>query len=142
MSPEHQKPSVLFVCSTNSGKSQMAAGLMRKEAGGRIDVHSGGTHPGTEVNEQSARSLREVGADMSGERPKPIDPGLLCSVDRVVILGQNAQLDPPEGVRVERWETDEPSQRGIEGEERMRLIRDDIAARVRALAEELTGGES
>ena len=138
MTPRNQKPSVLFVCSTNSGKSQMAAGLMRKEAEGRIDVHSAGTHPGTAVNELSAQSLREVGADMSGERPKPIDPDLLRSVDRVVILGLNAQLEPAPGVRIERWETDEPSERGVEGAERIRLIRDDIAARVHKLAQELT----
>ncbi|MGL6237136.1 MAG: low molecular weight phosphatase family protein [Segniliparus sp.] len=131
------RPSVLFVCSSNAGKSQMAAALMRKEAPGRIDAHSAGTKPGKAVNETSARSLEEVGADMSGERPKPVNPQLLRSVDRVVILGREAQLDPVEGVRIDRWETDEPAERGVEGMERMRLIRDDIAARVRELAQEL-----
>ena len=132
-----KRHSVLFVCKSNAGKSQMAAALMRKEAIGRIDAHSAGTRPGAAINELAAQSLHEVGADMSGERPKPVDPDLLRSVDRVVILGKEAQLEPAEGVRVERWETDEPSERGIDGAERMRLIRDDIARRVHQLAREL-----
>ncbi len=65
-----------------------------------------------------------------------MDP-LLHTVDLVVVLGREADLDAPPGVRVRRWETDEPAQRGIEGIARMRLVRDDIAARVRALLTEL-----
>lgn len=132
-----RKPSVLFVCVKNGGKSQMAAGLMRQLAGDRIDVHSAGTSPGTALNALSVQSLQEVGADMSGEHPKPIDPALLREVDLVVTLGREAHVDVPAGTRLESWDTDEPSQRGIEGIERMRLIRDDIAARVQRLAHEL-----
>ena len=131
------RPSVLFVCVKNGGKSQMAAGLMRKLAGDQIDVYSAGTDPGTALNALSAQSLQEVGADMSGERPKPIDPALLREVDLVVTLGREAHVDVPTGTRLENWDTDEPSQRGIEGIERMRLIRDDIAGRVQRLAHEL-----
>jgi arsenate-mycothiol transferase len=130
--------SVLFVCVRNGGKSQMAAGLMRAAAGGAVEVHSAGTDPGTSINALSARSLAEVGVDISGESPKPIDPQLLRSVDLVVTLGREATVDAPDGVRVENWDTDEPSERGIDGIERMRLIRDDIDARVRALAAQLT----
>lgn len=66
------KPSVLFVCVRNSGKSQMAAGLLRHIAGDRIDIHSAGTQPGDTVNQLSVQVLLEVGVDISDERPKPI----------------------------------------------------------------------
>ncbi|PVA72279.1 low molecular weight phosphatase family protein [Mycobacteroides abscessus] len=132
------KPSVLFVCVRNGGKSQMAAGLMRKEAGDLIDAHSAGTDPGEAINQLSAQTLLEVGADMSGEHPKPIDPALLRTVDRVVILGREAKINPVDGVQIEYWDTDEPSERGIDGIERMRLVRDDIAARVRQLAADMS----
>ncbi|WP_181780060.1 arsenate-mycothiol transferase ArsC [Pseudonocardia pini] len=130
-------PSVLFVCVRNGGKSQMAASLMRHAAGDRVEVHSAGTQPGEKINALSAESLAEVGADMAGETPKAIDPGLLASVDLVVTLGREAQVDAPDGVELRNWDTDEPSERGIDGIERMRLIRDDIAARVDELLTEL-----
>ena len=131
-------PSVLFVCVKNGGKSQMAAGLMRKAVGEAVEVHSAGTKPGTAVNDLSAESLAEVGIDITGETPKPIDPELLARVDLVVTLGREAVVNDPAGVTLINWDTDEPSERGIDGIERMRLVRDDIAARVTALAAELT----
>lgn len=133
-------PSVLFVCVKNGGKSQMAAALLRSVAGGAVEVHSAGTRPGDALNTESVASLAEVGADVVGEYPKPIDPALLRRVDRVVVLGTEAQVDPvPEMVgSIEVWETDEPSRRGIGGIERMRLVRNDIAARVQILATDLT----
>jgi arsenate-mycothiol transferase len=130
-------PSVLFVCVRNGGKSQMAAGLMRKAAGDRVMVHSAGTHPGSKINALSAEVLTEVSADMSGETPRPIDPELLHTVDLVVILGRDAVVEVPPGVELRNWDTDEPSERGIEGIKRMRLVRDDIDARVHALLAEL-----
>ncbi|GGG60937.1 low molecular weight phosphatase family protein [Kocuria dechangensis] len=134
-------PSVLFVCAKNGGKSQMAAALMDKHAAGAVEVHSAGTRPGKQINALSAEVVAEVGADMSHGRPKPVDPELLRSVDRVVVLGNEAEVEPVEGMAgtVETWHTDEPSERGIEGAERMRLVRDDIDARVRRLLGELTG---
>jgi arsenate-mycothiol transferase len=130
-------PSVLFVCVRNSGKSQMAAGLMRHAAGGKVVALSSGTDPGTELNALSVAALAEAGIDIAGENPKPVDPLLLHTVDLVVVLGREAVLDAPPGVQVRRWDTDEPSTRGIEGMERMRLVRDDIAARVDALLPDL-----
>ena len=73
-------PSVLFVCVKNGGKSQMAAGLMRRAAGDSVEVHSAGTKPGGAVNALSAQSLLEVGVDLTGEQPKPIDPDLLARI--------------------------------------------------------------
>ncbi|MGV9949099.1 arsenate-mycothiol transferase ArsC [Rhodococcus aetherivorans] len=132
-------PSVLFVCVTNGGKSQMAAALMRQAAGGRIAVHSAGTAPGPALNALSVQALEEVGAPVDGEYPKPIDPQLLREVDLVVTLGRDARVD---AAYVENWDTDEPSERGIDGIERMRLVRDDIAARVDALAARLLDSAS
>ncbi|MEW1932053.1 low molecular weight phosphatase family protein [Rhodococcus sp. NPDC079359] len=135
-------PSVLFVCVKNGGKSQMAAGLMRKAAGDSVEVHSAGTKPGGAVNALSAESLLEVGVDLSGEAPKPIDPDLLARMDYVVTLGSEAHVEPVDGPTFENWNTDEPSERGIDGIERMRLVRDDIAARVEELASRMHGTDA
>ncbi|GAY09712.1 arsenate reductase [Pseudonocardia sp. N23] len=116
----------------------MAAGLMRQAAGDAVEVHSAGTDPGEKINALSAETLAEAGADMTGETPKSIDPGLIRRVDLIVTLGRDARVEVPEGVELRNWDTDEPSERGIEGIERMRLVRDDIARRVEALHSELT----
>ncbi|MBM7230120.1 low molecular weight phosphatase family protein [Dietzia cinnamea] len=136
----HHVPSVLFVCVKNGGKSQMAAALMRLHAGDAIEVHSAGTRPGSAVNALAAEAVAEVGADMSGETPTAVDPDLARRVDRVVVLGAEAaeEIDDDEVSALEIWRTDEPSHRGIDGPERMRLIRDDIDRRVRTLLAELT----
>jgi arsenate-mycothiol transferase len=137
MTESSTPPSVLFVCVKNAGKSQMAAGLMRKIAGDSVDVHSAGTKPGSRVNKLSAESLAEVGVDITDQTPTPIDLNLLRDVDLVVTLGREAHVEPLAGTRFETWATDEPSERGIEGIERMRLIRVDIEDRVRRLLGEL-----
>ncbi|WP_104045128.1 arsenate-mycothiol transferase ArsC [Arthrobacter sp. ZGTC412] len=134
-----KKPAVLFVCSKNGGKSQLAAGLMRDLAGDAIAVFSAGTKPGKSLNPQAVDSLAELGIDVTGEYPKPVTDEVLDTVDAVIVLGTEAKLEPHEGTRFEVWETDEPSERGIEGMERMRLVRDDIKNRVQKLHAELTG---
>jgi arsenate-mycothiol transferase len=111
---------------------------MRHAAAGRVEVHSAGTKPGDSLNALSIQSLLEVGVDLGGESPKPIDLDLLAAVDLVVTLGREAHVDPVDGVRIINWDTDEPSERGIGGIDRMRLVRDDIAARVEQLLTELT----
>jgi arsenate-mycothiol transferase len=136
---QEKTPSVLFVCSKNGGKSQLAAGLMRDLAGDAIAVYSAGTKPAKALNPQAVESLTELGIDVTGEHPKPVTDEVLDTVDAVIVLGTEAKLEPREGKRFEVWETDEPSERGIEGMERMRLVRDDIKARVQTLYTELTG---
>jgi arsenate-mycothiol transferase len=121
----------------NAGKSQMAAGLMRKIAGDTVDVYSARTTPGTTVNGLSADAPREVGVDITSETPKLVDPQLIRNVDVVVTLGREARVDPVPGTKFENWDIDEPSERGIDGIKRMRLVRDDIAARVADLADQL-----
>lgn len=133
------RPSILFVCVKNGGKSQMAAALMRRLAGNTVEVHSAGTRPGSSINELSKQVVEESGACMDGEYPKPIDEQLLRRADRVVLLGAEAKLEPIDGMRgsIEVWQTDEPSERGIEGVDRMRLVRDDVEVRVADLLREL-----
>ena len=132
------KPSVLFVCVKNGGKSQMAAGLMVQRAGGSVEVRSAGTRPGTAVNGLSAVSLAEVGVDISGATPQPVTEDMIRDADLVVTLGREAHVDEVPGTAFENWDTDEPSERGIEGIERMRLVRDDIRRRVDDLYGRLT----
>ena len=105
------KPSVLFVCAKNAGKSQMAAGLMSNIAGESVQVYSAGTKPGTAVNDLSAQALAEVGVDITGNTPTLIDPQLVRDVDVVVTLGREARVDPVPDTRFECWDTDEPSER-------------------------------
>jgi arsenate-mycothiol transferase len=130
-------PHVLFVCVKNGGKSQMAAGLMRKSAGDTVTVDSAGTRPGTAVNALSAQVLLEVGVDITDRTTQQLTDDMVAAADRVVVLGRDAQVASVGGTPVEVWDTDEPSERGIEGVERMRLVRDDIARRVDELAAQL-----
>ncbi len=130
-------PSVLSVCVKNGGKSQMAAGLMRQAASDSVTVDSAGTKPGPTVNALSAQSLQELGIDISAETPKAITEQMIRDADVVITLGRDAHAEPVDGTRVENWDTDEPSERGIDGIERMRLVRDDIAARVDTLRVQL-----
>lgn len=134
-------PRVLFVCVKNGGKSQMAAGLMRqviRDTGADITVDSAGTKAGAALNAQSVESLREVGVDISDQAPRQLTEQMVRDADLVVVLGSEAQVESVDGTPVKVWETDEPSLRGIEGAERMRLVRDDIAARVQELHHRLS----
>ena len=140
--PGPARPSVLFVCVKNAGKSQMAAGLMRQAAGDAIDVYSAGTKPGTDVNSLSAEALGEIGVDIRGEKPKSIDPEIVKTVDLVVVLGREARPEIGPETEIETWDTDEPSHRGIDGIERMRLVRDDIGDRVADLLTRLTPNQT
>jgi arsenate-mycothiol transferase len=115
----------------------MAAALMRHHAGPAVLADSAGTDPGAGVNALSAQVLQELGIDISRHTPQAITPDLIEAADLVVTLGREAVVDPVAGTPVVNWDTDEPSRRGIEGIERMRIIRDDIAARVQALSREL-----
>lgn len=128
---------VVFVCKKNGGKSQMAAALMRALGDESVSVVSAGTAPGGSLNAESVESLSELGIDVGYEHPKPLTSTMLQDADLVVLLGDEAQLPAGVTVPVERWITDEPSARGITGMERMRLVRDDIRARVAELHKRL-----
>lgn len=118
----------------------MAQHMMRHTAGTAINSLSAGTHAkiGGQANPISAQALAECGIDITAHRPTQLDDILIGAADLIVILGTQAHLDAPaDGTPVRVWDTDEPSLRGIDGLERMRLIRDDIADRVSALVDEL-----
>jgi len=135
-------PTVLFVCVSNAGKSVMAQRLMQHTAGDRINAISAGTHAKTGVNTTSAQALAELGIDITGHQATQLDDTLTEAADLIVVLGTQAQLEPPtDGTPIETWDTDEPSLRGIDGLDRMRLIRDDIATRVTDLAHRLTNDQ-
>lgn len=131
------KPAALFVCVKNGGKSQMAAGLMKARAGGQIEVSSAGTQPGSKINALSAAVLLEQGIDITTEHPKQLTEDAMRQAGLVVVLGREAQVPPTDGVEIEVWELDEPSSRGIDGRERMLLVRDEISRRVADLASRL-----
>ena len=128
---------VLFVCVSNRGKSVMAERLSVTVTD-RIAASSAGTNAkiGGQVNDLSAQVLAEVGADAVGHQPRQLTDDLMRAADLVVVVG-TAEVTPPDGVALEVWDTDEPSERGIDGIERMRLIRDDITNRIRALADRI-----
>ncbi|XKH04915.1 low molecular weight phosphatase family protein [Kytococcus sedentarius] len=141
--PRTDQRVVTFVCNSNRGKSQMAAGLMRRLAVPGVQVLSAGVAAAARdagVNGESAESLAAAGASLAGEHPKQLTPELAAATDVLVFVG-GAQPGPelegrlPDDVR--RWSVDEPSERGLEGAERMAALRDDIDGRVQALADEL-----
>lgn len=133
-------PTVLFVCVHNAGKSQMTAALMRAKAGNAVQVLSGGTHPGDALNEPARSAVEELGASMDGEYPKAITDKVFMSVDRIIILGNEAKLTPVEGMAgtIETWLTPEPSPEVGDKLAQTRIVRDDIARRVEDLYNELT----
>lgn len=131
-------PKVLFVCVRNGGKSQMAAGLLRHSAGDTAVVSSAGTDVGPSLNALSVQVLAENSVDIADQRTRQLTPELIADADLIITLGQEAVVDPGgSGTPVENWDTDEPSTRGIDGIERMRLVRDDIAAKVQDLVDRL-----
>ncbi|HFG8997776.1 TPA: low molecular weight phosphatase family protein [Corynebacterium striatum] len=124
--------SVLFLCNSNRGKSQMAAALAKQHAP-EWDVYSAGvqvSEPGIagDINHEAAESLAAVGADMAQGTSKPVDPELASQVEHVIVVG-GADYDGP----AERWDIEDPSLRGVEGTQRMNELRDDIDSRVQEL---------
>lgn len=136
----NSKPAVLFVCVHNAGKSQMAAALMRLKAGDNVTVLSGGTDPGSSLNAQAQAAAEELGASMDGETPKVIRDDVFMTVDRIVILGNEAKLEPKLGMHgtIETWLTPEPGPEVGDKLAQTRIVRDDIARRVDNLYNELT----
>lgn len=134
-----KKPQVLFVCSTNGGKSQMAAALLKLEAGDSFEVASAGVNPARQINALSADVLEEIGADMRSEVPTALTRERMLAADRVVIVGSNARVEPVDGVSMERWVPDEAAFAELNDHDRMAALRDDLRNRVRALEAELGG---
>ena len=131
------KPSVLFVCIHNAGRSQMAAGLLTHLAGDRIEVRSAGTQPADQINPAAVAAMAEIGIDITAATPKVLTGEAVESSDVVITMGCGDTCPYFPGVSYRDWKLDDPAGQPVEV---VRRIRDDIAERVRALIDELAPG--
>ena len=128
------KPTVLFVCVHNAGRSQMAAGFMRQLGAGRVEVLSAGSAPKDSINPIAVEAMAEVGIDIANNTPKVLTTEAVKESDAVITMGCGDVCPFYPGKRYEDWVLDDPAGQGIES---VRVIRDDIKARVEKLLSEL-----
>ena len=133
------KPTVLFVCIHNAGRSQMAAGYLTALSNGAVHVRSGGSEPGTEINPIAIQAMQEEGIDISQGVPQLMTTEAVQASDVVITMGCGDVCPIFPGKRYEDWELADPKGKGIE---EVRPIRDDIKARVTALLTELLPAQS
>ncbi len=129
------RPSVLFVCVHNAGRSQMAAGYLTSLAAGRVDVFSAGSQPADQVNSVAVAVMAEQGIDIASEVPSILTTDAVRTADVVITMGCGDACPIFPGKRYEDWVLDDPAGQPVET---VRRIRDDIQARVRTLLRELT----
>lgn len=128
------KPSVIFVCVHNAGRSQMAAGFMTALSGGAVEVRSAGSTPADQINPTAVEAMAEVGIDITAEQPKVLTPEAVQASDAVITMGCGDACPFYPGKRYEDWVLEDPAGQGIEA---VRPIRDEIRARVQALLADL-----
>jgi protein-tyrosine-phosphatase len=128
------KPTVLFVCVHNAGRSQMAAGFMKTLGADRVEVFSAGSAPKDSINPIAVEAMKEVGIDISNNVPKVLTPEAVQESDAVITMGCGDACPFYPGKRYEDWVLDDPAGQGIES---VRIIRDDIKKRVEQLLSEL-----
>ncbi|MFI0937369.1 arsenate reductase ArsC [Streptomyces sp. NPDC021020] len=128
------RPSVLFVCVHNAGRSQMAAAFLSRLAGDRVEVRSAGSAPADSVNPAVAEAMKEVGIDISAQAPKVLTTEAVRSSDVVITMGCGDACPVFPGKRYVDWQLDDPAGRGVEA---VRPIREAVEQRVRALLAEL-----
>ncbi|MGV0793886.1 arsenate reductase ArsC [Mycolicibacterium sp. XJ1819] len=128
------KPTVLFLCTHNAGRSQMALGFFAHHAGDNAIAWSGGSEPGDEVNPAAIAAMREVGIDITGEFPKPWTDEILEAADVVITMGCGDACPIYPGKRYENWDLPDPAGQDVDA---VRPIRDMIDTQVRALLAEL-----
>ncbi len=124
------RPTVLFVCVRNAGRSQMAAALLERIAGGRARVLSAGTRPADDVHPGVVEAMREVGIDLSSARPRRLEDETVREADVVVTMGCGDECPLYPGKRYEDWELPDPAGKPVE---EVRAMRDEIERRVRGL---------
>lgn len=134
-----EKPTVLFVCVHNAGRSQMAAGFMKELSGGRVDVMSGGSEPGSAINTVAVAAMAEEGIDITGNVPQLLTTDQVRESDVVITMGCGDACPIFPGKRYEDWELVDPAGKAIE---EVRRIRDDIRSRIQALLAELLPAEN
>ena len=128
------KPSVLFVCVHNAGRSQMAAGWLRHLAGDRVEVRSAGSEPADRINPAAVEAMREVGIDITNQTPNKLAWETAQASDVIVTMGCGDACPVFPGKSYRDWPIDDPADRSAD---EVRRIRDDIRARVEALLREL-----
>lgn len=128
------KPSVLFVCVHNAGRSQMAAGYLRHFAGSSIDVYSAGSLPADQVNPVAVQVMAEEGIDIAAAIPRKLSSDDVAVADVVITMGCGDACPVFPGKRYEDWQLDDPAGQGVDA---VRKIRDEIRKRVRLLIETL-----
>ena len=128
------KPSVMFLCVHNAGRSQMASGWLKFLSDDRVDVFSGGSEPASTVNPAAAEAMAEVGIDIRTEFPKPWTDEIIRAADVVITMGCGDACPVYPGKRYEDWVLDDPEGLGLEA---VRPIRDEIRRRVERLIEEM-----
>ena len=128
------KPSVLFVCVHNAGRSQMAAGFLRDRAGDRIEVRSAGSMPADQINPVAVEAMGELGIDITAEQPKVLTTEAVQASDVVITMGCGDACPIFPGKRYLDWALDDPAGKGVES---VRPIRDEIETRIRGLLTEL-----
>ena len=128
------KPSVLFVCVHNAGRSQMAAGWLRHLAGDAVEVRSAGSAPADQINPVAVEAMKEAGIDITGQKPKILTPEDSEASSVVITMGCGDVCPYFPGQTHLDWELDDPAGQGIDS---VRVIRDDIRDRVKALVDEL-----
>ena len=128
------RPTVLFVCVHNAGRSQMAAGFMKELSGGKVEVLSAGSAPKDAINPVAIAAMAEVGIDISQNTPKVLSPEAVQQSDAVVTMGCGDACPFYPGKRYEDWVLDDPAGQGIDA---VRVIRDEIKVRVEKLLAEL-----
>ena len=128
------KPSVLFVCVHNAGRSQMAAGWLTRLAAGKIEVRSAGSIPADRINPVAAAAMAEAGIDITAETPKILTVDAVEASDVVITMGCGDTCPVFPGIRYEDWALDDPAGQDLDA---VRPIRDDIRARVEKLIGEL-----
>jgi arsenate reductase len=129
-----ERPTVLFVCVHNAGRSQMASAFLRHLAGEQIEVLSAGSRPADEVNPVAVQAMSEKGIDISREVPKLLADSAVREADVVITMGCGDACPFYPGKRYEDWELDDPAGQNLE---QVRPIRDGIEGRVRRLLAEL-----
>ena len=127
-------PSVLFLCTHNAGRSQMALGWFNRLAGDRAVAWSGGSEPGVELNPAAVEAMAEVGIDITDEFPKPWTDEIVQAADVVVTMGCGDACPLFPGKRYEDWTLDDPAGQDVVA---VRPIRDEIGRRVRVLLDSL-----
>jgi arsenate reductase (thioredoxin) len=127
-------PEVLFVCTHNAGRSQMAAALLNQQAAGRVRVTSAGSQPASQLNPAVVQAMAEISLDISHEFPKPLTNGKVQAADVVITMGCGDACPIYPGKRYEAWDLPDPAGLPIEA---IRPIRDAIADRVQALVDDL-----